>query len=63
MVLHCAILPVLGATAESIGAPRGLGTIRTEVLVVIVLSSQVTAQVGADYRAEHALARIDRLRI
>jgi hypothetical protein len=49
MVLHCAILPDLGAVAESIGTRRRVGIIRTEVLVVIMLSSQLTAQVGADY--------------
>jgi hypothetical protein len=47
-VVHRAIVPDLEAAAESIGTRRRDGLIRAEVLVVITLSSQATAQVGAD---------------
>jgi hypothetical protein len=47
---HCAIVSDVGAAAESLGARRRDGSIRAEVLIVIMLSSQATAQVGAKQR-------------
>jgi hypothetical protein len=45
-VAHWAIASDVRAAGESIGAPRRGGLGRAEVLIVIMLSSQATAQVG-----------------
>ena len=49
-VLRGAILPETETDTESIGAPRRAVMIRTGLLVVMVLSRQVPAEAGYDYR-------------